>query len=521
MLNTLRTSWSIQATYRVNSILYGLKQVPGLKRLLPERIYQMRGLKIFAMVLSLIWGFLCLFGGKAVYFLVLLSWPLHFYPELPENQVYLHLLLILTAIGTFLNTGFAEPGYQRYYAVCLLRMNPKRYTLTQFGWEMTKAVVGFLPFSLFFGWSSGVPQWFCLLFPFCVVGGKLFMVAKDLRAFERRGGVLRENSCLQWGGAVALLALAYGLPLMGFGIPTWASMGLLLLMLPLGLVSLLTFRRFQSYRQLNQQVLANFFNNTETVTNSVQNNTHNLISEGSAVSSDKKGFEYLNELFIKRHRKLLWRATWKISAICGGLVIAGVLVLLLFPELIPAAREVILHSLPFWTFILYFLSRGAGFTRALFINCDHCLLTYSFYKHPRCILKLFRIRLWEICKINAVPALILGLGLDVILLVSGGRDTWIEYLVVPMTLISISLFFAIHYLTLYYLLQPYNAGTEMKSGTYQIITSGTYFVCYLLTKVHLPVLLFGLFCIGFCLAYSVIACILVYRIAPRTFRIRQ
>lgn len=521
MLNTLKTSWSIQTAYRVNSILYSLKQVPGLKRFLPERLYQVRGLKIFATVLSLAWGFLRLFGGKAAYFLVFLSWPLGFYPKLPVDQLYLQLLLILTAIGTFLNTGFAEPSYQRYYAVSLLRMNARSYTLTQFGWEMVKTVVGVLPFSLLFGWGNGVPQWFCLLFPFCVVGGKLFAVAKDLRAFERRGGVIKENPWLQWGGAAVLLILAYGLPLMGLVFPAWMSMALLLLMIPQGLVSLPAFRRFQSYRQLNQQVLANFFSNTEAVSNSVQKNTHNMISQGSAVSSDKKGFEYLNELFIKRHQKLLWRATWQISAVCVVLVVAGVVLLQIFPDVQPAVREGILHSLPLWAFILYFLSRGMGFTRALFINCDHSLLTYSFYKQPRCVLKLFRIRLREICKINAVPAWILGLGLDVILLVSGGTDAWIEYLVVPATLISMSLFFAIHYLTLYYLLQPYNAGTEIKSGTYQIITGGTYFVCYLLTKIQLPVLLFGLLCIGFCLAYSVIACILVYRIAPRTFRIRQ
>ena len=34
-----------------------------------------------------------------------------------------------------------------------------------------------------------------------------------------------------------------------------------------------------------------------------------------------------------------------------------------------------------------------------------------------------------------------------------------------------SMFFSVHYLTIYYLLQPYNAGTEMKSGTYRIVSA--------------------------------------------------
>ena len=520
MLSILRTSWSIQTTYQVNSILYSLKQVPGLKQLLPERLYQVKGLKIFAMILSLIWGVLRLFGGKVLYFLIFFSWPLHFYPDISTEPLYLYQLLVLTVIGAFLNTSFVEPSYQRYYAVSLLRMNAKNYTLTQFGWEMAKTLVGFLPFSLLFGRGNGVSLWFCLVFPFCVVGGKLFMTARSLKGFERRGGVVKENPWLQWGGAFALLLLAYGLPLTGFVPPVWVAIVLLLLMISQGLMSLPVLHRFKAYHQLNQQILANFFNDTEAVANSVKTNTHNMITENSTVTSNKKGFEYLNELFIKRHQKLLWQATRKISIVCAVLVVVGVVLLQIFPGIEPAVREMILQSLPLWAFILYFLSRGMGFTRALFINCDHSLLTYSFYKQPRCILKLFRIRLWEICKINAVPGLILGLGLDVLLLVSGGTDVWIEYLVVPVTLISMSLFFAIHYLTLYYLLQPYNAGTEIKSGTYQIITGATYFVCYLMTKLQLPVLLFGVLCISFCVAYGVLACVLVYRVAPRTFRIR-
>ena len=83
-----------------------------------------------------------------------------------------------------------------------------------------------------------------------------------------------------------------------------------------------------------------------------------------------------------------------------------------------------------------------------------------------------------------------------------------------------SAFFSIHYLTVYYLLQPYTAGTEMKSGTYRIVMVLTYVVCYALINVRLPILVFGAMCIAFCVAYSVVASILVYKFAPRTFRLR-
>ena len=57
-----------------------------------------------------------------------------------------------------------------------------------------------------------------------------------------------------------------------------------------------------------------------------------------------------------------------------------------------------------------------------FLDCDHSLLTYSSYKQPKTVLKLFHIRLWEITKINVASALILGLGLDGLLLMSGGKS---------------------------------------------------------------------------------------------------
>lgn len=41
-----------------------------------------------------------------------------------------------------------------------------------------------------------------------------------------------------------------------------------------------------------------------------------------------------------------------------------------------------------------------------------------------------------------------------------------------------------------------------------------------LINVRMPILVFGAMCIAFCVAYSIVASILVYKFAPRTFRLR-
>ena len=72
MFKTLRISFSLRNTYRVNGILYSLKQIPLLKKILPQTLYKVKGLKIFANVLSAIWEVVSIFIGKFLYFITMI-----------------------------------------------------------------------------------------------------------------------------------------------------------------------------------------------------------------------------------------------------------------------------------------------------------------------------------------------------------------------------------------------------------------------------------------------------------------
>ena len=297
---------------------------------------------------------------------------------------------------------------------------------------------------------------------------------------------------------------------------------LFLASIPLGAAGLKKVLTFQDYYGINQELL---FGLTNQMDSSAQRQLAKQVSEkkisaDTSITSSRKGFEYLNELFIKRHKKILWNSTKKISCVCAFLVATVLVIIYLMPEARADLNKIVMTWLPYFVFIMYAINRGMNFTQALFMNCDHSLLTYSFYKQPNFILRLFQIRLREIMKINAVPALVIGGGLALILFASGGTDNPLNYVVLIVTVLCMSLFFSIHYLTVYYLLQPYNAGTELKSGTYRIIMSVTYLVCFALMRLRMPIMIFGLMTIVFCVLYSIAASVLVYRFAPKTFRIR-
>ena len=353
---------------------------------------------------------------------------------------------------------------------------------------------------------------------------KLFAAAVTLWDYEKRGFGYDENKLSKyvWGGIALLLILAYAPPAFGFAVPERAAMLLFFLCIPLGAMGLIKVLTFRDYYAINKELLAGLTSQMDRTaqTKLVKLANEKKISADTSITSSRKGFEYLNELFIKRHKKILWNSTKKISYVCAFLVVAVLAGVYLMPEEKSVVNKIVMTWLPYFVFIMYAINRGTNFTQALFMNCDHSLLTYSFYKQPNFILRLFQIRLREIMKINAVPALVIGIGLALILFATGGTDNPLNYVVLMVSILCMSLFFSIHYLTIYYLLQPYNAGTELKSGTYQIIMTVTYALCFALMKLRMPILIFGVMTILFCVLYSIVASVLVYRFAPKTFRLR-
>lgn len=523
MLKTLRLSFSLKNTYRVNSILYALKQIPFIKKLLPDKLYQIPGLKVLANAISILWEFISAFAGKLLYLAVMVAAAVLLYGTMPKTQVFLHLLIILSIVGALVNTYLFNPSKDKYYALVTMRMEAKSYTLVNYGYAIFKVIVGFLPFAILFGRLYDLPLWVCLLIPFFIAGLKLTVAAFSLQDYEKQHKAKNENKPdkLIWMAIALLLVLTYGLPALGILLPIPVYIGFMVLSILCGVLSMHRLFTFSHYREMYQQILSDSMTQINTAKQKTATASRRLILADAGITSQKKGFEYLNELFIKRHKTLLWKASQIIALVCIGIVAAILALFYFFPEIRQKTNELLMVFLPYFVFILYAINRGTGFTQALFMNCDHSLLTYPFYKQPNQILKLFTIRLREIIKINLLPAAVIGSGLALLLWVSGGTDNPINYVILFVSIVCMSIFFSVHYLVIYYLMQPYNAATEMKNAAYQLVQTATYLVSFYIMKLRIDTFLFGLMAIVFCVLYCVIACILVYRLAPKTFRLRN
>lgn len=183
-------------------------------------------------------------------------------------------------------------------------------------------------------------------------------------------------------------------------------------------------------------------------------------------------------------------------------------------------NEILMIYLPYFGFIMYYINRSSSVTQAMFMNCDYSMLTYRIYRTPKVILGIFKERLKTLITINLLPATLMGLGLALLLYLSGGTDNPLNYAILFISIIAMSIFFSVHYLVMYYLLQPYNVSTEMKSSTYKVVQGLTYIVCWYMTKIRLPIFSFGIATIVFCIAYCLISIFLAYKYAPKTLKLR-
>lgn len=526
MYKTLKISFGLKNTYTVNAILHGLKCVPIIKHAFPPNVYQLRGFKIFAGILSVFKEILSVFSGKILYFIILMlsMGRISEFTGQDELNVFLHVLVFFTIIGALLNTYIFEASRDKYYALILLGMNPREYTLVNFYYSLIKLIIGMLAGTLVIHFMGILPVAEAIMIPFFIVGTKLIFISIRLKIYSKKGvwHIDPKNMTVPMVASLILLVLTIVSGLLKLLIPVIAVKAIMLLAIIGGIPAFFIIVGYNNYRQLCRWILLNSFAGMDktSITQTVNQQVKKSITADTSITSTKTGFNYLNDLFVKRHRKLLWNASKWISLVCLALVICGALVMLFLPDVKSYVNRFTMSMLPFFVFIMYMLNRGQNITRAIFINCDNSLLTYPFYKQPKFILKLFQIRLIEIVKVNLVPAGVIGGGLALWLFVSGGTDQWINYLILMTSIPALSVFFSVHYLTIYYLLQPYNAGTEIKSFTYTFVMGATYGLSYMFLRLKLPTLVFGASTIVFCLLYSALACVLVYKLAYKTFKIR-
>lgn len=520
MINLLKSSFQISNVYSINSVIYYLKKIPIIGVFLPNNMYEMKNLKRFICFFIYLYYFLKNVFCYLFYFFIIYFISRFLFPN-NISDAFIYVYILFTMIGILYSSNLFTTNKKNYFSVILFGMDAKSYFKSHLFLEIIIKLFFHTIFLLLFFNFLNINLLYSV---FLMILSSLSLIISEgihLKYYEKNNSLLLKNhKCF-----LLVLILCLELLLPYFHIPIYFSVIFILCFF-----SVLVGNYFCNY--LNHyngyKLIYKRINTLESVMyldsdsfyskqNILEINDKDKFINPNKIKN-KKGYGLFNTIFFERHRQILLRSAYIYAFIIFLIVIICFGVIIFFPKYQLLVYDILSNHLGIFLFVMYFINRGLVLTKAMFYHCDHAMLSFNFYRNPKVILNLFKTRLLTIIKVNLIPAFVLSFGLFFIYIFVGGK--FLEAIMILIFIIILSIFFSVHYLVLYYLLQPFNKNLDIKDFKYNIICFLTYYVTYSLMDIRLSSFLFSLYGIIFTIIYILISLILVYWLAPNTFKLK-
>ncbi|MTD38045.1 hypothetical protein GIX45_05235 [Erwinia sp. CPCC 100877] len=336
------------------------------------------------------------------------------------------------------------------------------------------------------------------------------------------------NACMMLvilGLAVSFWRLHLVVMLMG-GLLSWLGLLLLLVAFASSLWLFLTFKYendFLLYQQSHTVETGakwkKFFEPTNEYLNEGLSMQKKLVVTENGSISQLSGSNYLNALLFSRYRSILNKALiYRFSII--GAVMLFIFILSWFDISTYLSTTEVAKTLPLLFFIMYSMSFGKKVVQMVFVNCDVSMLYYPFYREGRTIITGFNYRFKQTLYYNGL--LVVGIFSCYLLLhvANGFFLEWRFFVVLLFLLTALAFLFSFHELFVYYILQPFTGDMEVVSPMYKVVSFGFYMIAYFNLRLQLASYLYVIGLSVISLIYVGIGFLLIYKLAPKTFKIK-
>ncbi|MBR2827860.1 MAG: hypothetical protein IKE70_01335 [Bacilli bacterium] len=518
MWNSLRKSLEIDTIYSMNSFIYTIGKLPILRDLFTNDIYKNTSSKKVLGFFGVIFSLLKKLLYKYIYFYIIYYVSSNLLKNHPD-KAFIHIYCILTIIGMFIHNRILDPSKKKYFSLILFNMEDTHFL---------KATILWNQFTLLF-WNSIFLFYFSNLLKISFdVTTLLILFSFFIRLIGEEGLILFYkkyhymfyNNTILYFSIIIPIFLCSFLPLINIYLTSITLLICTIISIILGFLSFILLWNIKDYKKMYKEIS----HNTNPMN---QKNNKDYMRQSMVEVRDKdkwihskklegkEGFHYLNTIFNERHKEILFRSIKRYSILLIIFYIGVIYCIMnnLYKKEINNILNIHILWLPL---VMFFLNRGSIITQAMFYNCDHAFLKYQFYREPRNLLRLFKIRMITLIKLNLLPAIIMVIGNTIIYSLTN-RENLIGISIGM--ILSLNIFFSIHYLVIYYLLQPYNKDMEMKSIPYLIVSFLTYLISFIITLTNLSPILLMSGIIVFTIVYIPISIHLVKKYGPSTFRI--
>ncbi len=481
MIRAFLLSLKIDYFSAINSFLYSFQKIKFLDKFL-HTLYKKTGFKIFLSVLSSILTLLMNVLLEAIYLFIIYKMS-HYLSKEDVFLTFLHIYFIFTLIGMFIHTSLLEIGPKHYTNICLLSMDAKDYLLSHLFYK--NMIHFFIHTILLYHLIQNLDGnlFFCLLLPMISFFSKMVGEMINLKYYSKTRIRIPENYVLYFSVVISLLGVSF-LPYFAFFIPSNFYSFITILLLFLFVYSVFYLFTYQEYKQIVKEIL-----HTRVLSNSTNFQPKDLVQikdKQKEISTDKlknkKGYDRLNTIFFERHKNILLDSSIKISIFLTILGIFGIFYFKSNQAMIEKVSFFFENYLGTLILFLYFINRGGIITQAMYMNCDHAMLRYNFYRNPDVITSMYQKRVKTVTMINLMPALVIG----ILLVIYGYLFTDYSILSLFSLFLSssiLSIFFSVFYLMTYYIFQPYNSEFRMTSFSYSCCHFLLSFVCFFLIRI--------------------------------------
>ena len=517
MKDTLKQTYDIVIATKTNSFIYNLKRFPILKYLVKNIDYKDAELKSSIRLLILVINAFKTIAMRAFYFAIVAFVAL-LVSETDFTNSFMTVFTSFTLVGLFLNTKLLTPKQETYYMVILFNVDATYYMKLELIKELVKNFI--LDFLIMYVMSflTGFSLPTVLVLSLFTIPTRIIGEALDILAYRRHGTDAKFKS-LKLIPIIICLAICY-LPFHNLFLSPLIIFTFLIAASIIAIPSLAYLLSVKDYRTMYKKI------NTLNAVMAEDMGRDDIkikkkdIEFDSHINKRLRGYDKYNAIFMARHRSILYKSARNFSLVIGGIYLIVIVATLFIKEAREIVGDGLLNLFTFFPLAFYYINRGQLITKAMYYNADVAMLTYNFYRKPKVILGLFRRRVRSLIFINMLPALVIAIGNTILLLIATNVDA-ITITASFVYVISLTIFFSVHYLVLYYLLQPFTETMTMRKGTYALAIWVTYMACYMLSDIDVNALALSIFGTIFAIVYIIISYILVLKFAPKTFKINS
>ena len=521
MFDILKKSLYFDIIYSINSFIYLLKGLPILSDLITNDVYKSKLIKRIVRIIIIIFDICRAIFLKFFYFFIIFVASYYFFRD---NFVFafFHIYIVLTILGLFINNKLLNTSKKKYFSLIIFNMDATKYFRTNLIWnQLTNLILNSICL-IFYGFLLLSPFRYIVALIIIAFMSRLIGETINIMFFKKYNYVWYSNTKIYFT-IIAIMILIGLLPFTNIFILPNTILLIAVILSVLGILSGYYLYKVTDYKLMYKRLtqmtnIMNSKNDKDYLQQAmVEVKEKDKLIDNKKIQG-KKGYELFNTIFFERHKQILIRSAKKYSLILVMIYIVVGYYVSINGEFSNTVSVFLSNNLGWFVIIMYFINRGAIITQAMFFNCDHAMLSYNFYKEPATLLGLFKKRLKIVSKVNLLPAFVIGIGNIILLILCHNYNIGI-LLTTFLFIIFLSIFFSVHYLVIYYLLQPFNKDMEVKKISYSFVTFITYFISYYLTNITVNSVAFSILGLVFTIIYIIVSLLLVKKFAPKTFKL--